>query len=227
MAPESSSQVSLDPRLAAALTVQLQARSSLLASGARRVGWKLGVGERERLGSGPVVGHLTTGTLLAPGATYRPATRCALYADVEIALVLGADVAPDADRDAAEAVIAGYGAALEFVDLDPALDTPDAIVARNVFHRAVAFAASHQPTLPTALEGRAMVNGNVRDAAPATRDYPRLVQHVAGMLGAMGLTLQHGDRLITGSIVQVPVEPGDRVTADLRPLGHVGLSIAA
>jgi 2-keto-4-pentenoate hydratase len=44
-------------------------------------------------------------------------------------------------------------------------------------------------------------------------------------LAAVGERLQPGDRLITGSVVQAPVRPGDRVTADLGPLGRVGLTI--
>ena len=46
------------------------------------------------------------------------------------------------------------------------------------------------------------------------------------LLATMGERLQPGDRLITGSVVQVPMRPGDRVPADLGPLGRVGLTIA-
>ena len=34
-----------------------------------------------------------------------------------------------------------------------------------------------------------------------------------------------GDRLITGSVVQVPIKVDDHVVADLGPLGQVQLSI--
>jgi hypothetical protein len=33
--------------------------------------------------------------------------------------------------------------------------------------------------------------------------------------------------MITGSVVQVPLEPGDEVVADLGPLGRIGLTIEA
>jgi 2-keto-4-pentenoate hydratase len=42
----------------------------------------------------------------------------------------------------------------------------------------------------------------------------------------MGERLRAGDRVITGSVVQVPVRPGDEVTADLGPLGAPRLAIA-
>jgi 2-keto-4-pentenoate hydratase len=53
-----------------------------------------------------------------------------------------------------------------------------------------------------------------------------MVRAVAALLGAMGERLREGDRMIMGSIVQIPVEPGDEVIADLRPLGRVQLAIA-
>jgi 2-keto-4-pentenoate hydratase len=42
----------------------------------------------------------------------------------------------------------------------------------------------------------------------------------------MGERLEAGDRLITGSIVQLPVQPGDKVIADLGRLGRAGLTVA-
>lgn len=38
--------------------------------------------------------------------------------------------------------------------------------------------------------------------------------------------LQAGDRMIMGSIVQLPIAAGDKVIADLGALGRVGLAIA-
>ena len=39
--------------------------------------------------------------------------------------------------------------------------------------------------------------------------------------------LRAGDHLITGSVVQVPINHGDEVIASLGPLGRVALTIAA
>ena len=81
--------------LESALTVQLDAWRAALAGGAERVGWKLGMGERERIGAGPVIGHLTSATRLPSGAALDVSELAAPYADAEVALVIGEDVAPD------------------------------------------------------------------------------------------------------------------------------------
>ena len=215
----------VDPRLASALAAQLRAWRASLAGGAQRVGWKLGMGDRERIGAGPVIGHLTTATLLPAGATFRTAGITALHADAEVALELARDVGADADSDAARAAIGGYGAALELVDLGPVAGGPEGIVATNVFHRAVAFAPMSCTQMPARATGQLVVGGAVRDSAPARADYGELVRSVAVILGHAGERLRAGDRLITGSVVQVPVAAGDEVVADLGPLGSVGVSL--
>src|SRR4051812_37640877 len=125
----------IDPRLAAALEIQLARRQSALIAGAERVGWKLGVGTSEQIGGQWAVGNLTSATRLEPGAEYHGEEDVALHADVEIALEVGRGVAAHADREDALAAVAGYGAALELVDLEGASHSPEKIVADNVFHR--------------------------------------------------------------------------------------------
>lgn len=44
------------------------------------------------------------------------------------------------------------------------------------------------------------------------------------MLGGAGERLRAGDLLITGSVVQVAVDAGDAIVADLGPLDAVDLS---
>jgi 2-keto-4-pentenoate hydratase len=215
----------VDPRLVSALTAQLERWRATLADGAERVGWKLGIGEGERIGPGPVIGHLTSATHLEPGALYHPEDPVDLRADAEVALALGCDVDPDADRQAAGAAIAGFGAALELVDLGGPSDDPESVVATNVYHRAFALGPLDRPP-PAGVEGRLIVNGEVRDSAPASQDCADLVRATAKLLGAVGERLRAGDRLITGSVVQVPIEPGDEVTANLGHVGQVRLSIA-
>jgi 2-keto-4-pentenoate hydratase len=216
----------VDPRLAAALAVQLRHWRTTLESGAERVGWKVGAGDRERIGSGPVIGHLTSATLLEPGAAFRADGVVALHADAEVALELGRVVDPDGDRNSAWAAIARFGAALELVDLAAPPDDPESIVATNVFHRAVAFGPL-EPSPPAAGEsGRLVVNGGERASAPVSVDLADVVRSVAMLLGAMGQRLQAGDRLITGSVVQVAIERGDEVIADLGALGRAAVAIA-
>jgi 2-keto-4-pentenoate hydratase/catechol 2,3-dioxygenase-like lactoylglutathione lyase family enzyme len=215
----------IDPRLDAALAVQLGRWRQTLRGGAGRVGWKLGVGDRERIGGGPVIGHLTTATRLEPGAVYRAAGGADLHADAEVALELGRDVAPDADAEAARAAVAGFGAALELVDLG-GTDDAEAIVAANVFHRAFALGPS-RPSLPAGgVQARLLVNGESRAEAASDAEFAELVRVVARLLGALGERLQAGDRIITGSVVQVAVRPGDAVVADFGDLGRVELVVA-
>jgi 2-keto-4-pentenoate hydratase len=174
------------------------------------------MGERERIGAGPVIGHLTSATRLDREAVYRPEGAVALHADAEVALVLGE-----------EGAIAGYGAALELVDLGAAPDDPEGIVATNVFHRAFALGALDRALPPDGVTGRLIVNGEVRASASPSPDLGGLVSSVAELLEAMGERLQAGDRLITGSVVQVPIGPGDRVVADLGALGRAELTIGS
>jgi 2-keto-4-pentenoate hydratase len=206
----------MDPRLSSALAVQLEDWRGALRSGAERVGWKLGMGERERIGSGPVIGHLTSATQLEPGAVYRPEGAVALHADAEVALVL-----------AEGGAITGYGAALELVDLGSPPDDAESIVAANVFHLAFALGPLDRSLPPDGVAGRLIVNGEVRASASASPDFANLVSSVGELLDVMGERLQAGDRLITGSVVQVPVEPGDEVVAELGALGRAELTIAS
>lgn len=76
-------------------------------AGAQRVGWKLGVGDAERIGPGPVIGHLTTATQLQPGGCFNAEGVEALHADAELAIELRQDVEPGCDRDRAHEAIAG------------------------------------------------------------------------------------------------------------------------
>jgi 2-keto-4-pentenoate hydratase len=198
----------VDARLVAALREQLARRPH----GARRVGWKVGRGERERIGRETAVGHLTSATVLEPGSTYVGGGG-ALHADAELALELGD-----------EQTIAGFAVALELVDLGGGGDA-SAVVAGNVFHRAVAF-GEPQPTLPDGLRAALVVNGEVRASSAVAEDPNATVRTVARLLATVEEQLLAGDRLISGSIVQVPVAPGDVVVADLGALGSVELAVA-
>ena len=199
----------VDARLVSALREQLRRRPTA----ARRVGWKVGRGDRERIGGEIAVGHLTSATLLRPGDVY--ADGATLHADAEVALELG-------DAQA----ISGYRAALEIVDLDLELDgDAQAVIESNIFHRAVAFGPARR-TLPGPIEAKLLVDGVLRAAAPVAEDFAATVLKVARILGAAGETLRAGDRVITGSVVQVPITGGDEVVADFGALGRVQVAIA-
>ena len=201
---------SVDPRVVAALRAQLGNRFG------ERVGWKLGIGDRERIGAHIAVGHLTSTTRLQLGEAYEPGEGEDLHADAEVAVEIG----PDGG-------IAAYGAALELVDLRSPPDTPEDVVAANVFHRAVAFAPTWGLIPPEGIEARLLVNGEARDTGRSAGDIEAKVAAAARILEAVGEALAPGDLVISGSVVQVPVAPGDRVEADLGELGRVGLSMGS
>jgi 2-keto-4-pentenoate hydratase len=216
----------VDPRLRSALKRQFATRLEVLHGGARRIGWKLGMGDAERIGREVAVGYLTSASVVSPKSTWTAGRHVSLHADAELALEIGHDVSADADDATIGEAIAGYGSALELVDLGDTPKGPEAVVAGNVFHRAVAFGGfqRHMPT--DATEGRLVVNGQIRASAPLNVDVAGRCRAVARLLGAMGEQLQSGDRLITGSVVQVAIRPGDEVVADLGRLGQVAATIA-
>src|SRR5436190_16779069 len=84
------------PELIAALRAQRERWCAVRERGARRVGWKLGIGRRERIGGEAVIGYLTSATQLDPGATYYAEGAEALHADAEVAIQLRETVSPDA-----------------------------------------------------------------------------------------------------------------------------------
>jgi 2-keto-4-pentenoate hydratase len=216
----------IDPRLVSALAEQLGGRRATLRAGARHVGWKLGVGDRESVGGEIAVGHLTSATRLGSGASYVASDGDAeLHADAELAVKLGRDIDPSADPAAVLEAADGYGVSLEIVDLARLADEPESVVATNVFHRAVAFGPM-LPELPRdGLAGRLLVRGRVRASGHAAHDVAEKVSSAARLLAAVGERLEAGDLIITGSIVQVPVTAGDEVIAAIEELGEVGLSI--
>jgi hypothetical protein len=198
----------VDPRLVSAFRRQLGRRHP----GARRLGWKVGAGNRERVGGELVVGNLTSATLLTAGARYE-AGGTALHADAEVAVEMED---PDTVR--------GYGVALEIVDLG-GRDTGEAAVVANVFHRAVAFGEMHD-TLPDGLRAALLVDGEVHRESDVPRDISDRIRAVSRVLATVGERIRPGDRIITGSVAQLAIAAGDEVEADLGPLGNVGLSIA-
>lgn len=201
----------VDDRLRFALQQQLLEWRAELATGAERVGWKVGRGT-EAEPWGPVVGHLTSATRLDPGATFDAGGTTDLRVDAELAVEMGED-----------GLVVGFAAALELVDLDRPADEVESVVASNVFHRAFVLSAS-LPHLPDPLQARVVVDGEVRGEGPAVSD-PALLERVSELLESAGERLEPGDRVITGAIVQVSVAAGNEVEVALGDLGRLSVTI--
>src|SRR4051812_35498913 len=149
----------LHPMIAFGLAAQLATRRAALDAGARRVGWKLayGIEEIEALaGDEPVIGHLTTATLIEPGGTYRGAgAEGVLRGETELAVEVG---------EGGE--IAGLAVALEVVDVGRPPDSAEGLVAANVLHRAVAFGPTRRGASAPSGRARLLIGGEVREDAP-------------------------------------------------------------
>jgi 2-keto-4-pentenoate hydratase len=205
----------VDPRVLAAVEAQLERWRALLAAGAQRVGWKAArdmAEVRALIGDEPVIGHLTTATLLPAGGTYRGGANAeALRAETEVVIVVGEDGG-----------IAGLGVGLEIVDVGREPRALEDAVVGNVLHRAFALG----PTGPLGGEATMTVNGEVRDRAPATGDHQATLRAVARWLEAAGERLEPGDRVFAGSLNHVPVGHGDHVEAAIAGAGAVNATIA-
>ena len=118
----------------------------------------------------------------------------------------------------------GYRVALEVNDLAGG-DDPESIVAGNIFHRAVAFGPL-RATPPLGVVTALVVNGERRAARSWKGTSRPTIGAVDRILEAVGETVRAGDRIITGSIVNGRIAPGDDVVADVGDLGRVALRIA-
>jgi len=226
-----------DPRVRRGMETQLARWWTALAAGASRVGWKTGINApavQRALGIADVVlGHLTSASTVPPGATHSLAGSTRVGMEAEVALHIGADLAGGATPADARSAVAGLGSAIELVDIDRPFDDIEAIVADNIFHRAVSFG----PVTPAGdgswlrgVAARIMRNGEAVetiDAEAAAGDLVEIVRFAADTLAACGETLRAGDRIIADSLGRlVFVEPADVLRADLGRLGSVTLRLS-
>jgi len=212
--------------LVRALRKQLELRETFLRTGARRVGWKLGLSDRDRLDGAIGVGHLTTATCLSSGESYAAEGARELSADAEITVELASDIELGDDISAIRDAIGGYSIALEICDIAPLENEPYAVIATNDFHRAVAFGETSKSP-PTGVRAELSVNGHLRQGgiAPGDREICGRLRAAAGVLAAVDERLLAGDRIITSGVVSTPIQPGDDVTARAESLGSIQLQI--
>ncbi len=194
-------------------------RREILAQGAEPLGWKIGFNVAEfqkKLGiDAPLAGFLTTDGLLEDGAEWSLGTEGEVVVESEVAVELGED---------ARSIVALLPA-LELADPpDLSLDV-DAILAGNIFHRAVAFGPRVETDSPGA--ARILVNGeeqHVVDAERTRANLERMVEAVAARLAAADEELRPGERIITGVLAPPhKAQPGDTVRLELEAVGGVEL----
>ena len=200
---------------------QLELRRQALDRGAEPVGWKIGLNipeVQQQLGiEEPVLGHLTSETVLEDGAEFHASGAQKLMAEPEVAIELGEGES-----------IAGLAPAIELVDTGrpPRGEGVQGIVADNIFHSAVVLGPSSdgQP-----LRATVTVNGEERASADFSDDLAEVVAVAGRRLGEAGEELRSGDRIIAGSITEQvgPLSPGDELEVEVAGLGSLRVTIAA
>ena len=222
----------VDPRVKAGLERQLEEWRRLLGQGAHRRGWKIGFNAlqaQQALGlREPVIGFLTSSTEVGPDGSHSLAGASRPLVEVEVAIELRRDVGPGAEVDEALAAIESLGPAIELIDMPGLPDDLEQALAGNVFHRAVVFGPHRQDAAVGGIVATITVSGEERESAPAEVDLAETIRLVADLLAACGEGLEAGDRIIAGTLTRpVPVKAGDRVRAELGPLGGAELSLTA
>jgi 2-keto-4-pentenoate hydratase len=227
-----------DPRIARGMERQNALRQTRLAAGAKIVGWKVGFGapaakEKLRLAK-PLVGFLLDRALLLNDAEVSLRGWHKPVAEPEIAVYLAHDVAAGADEKTARAAIAALGPAIEFADIDCAMDDVEAILSVDIFQRYVVLG----PRDATRAGGR--LHGLTARVARSGRDVPvapdlesntgrivEIVQHVADVAAATGESLRAGQFIIAGSLTPpLFLDASDyALTFALDPIGAVSSQV--
>jgi len=212
-------------RVVRGLRSQFESLHGKRSAGEELVGWKVGLNAapvQEELGiSRPVLGHLTTGSLIEPGAAHPTAGGVHLGVEPEVAIHLGAS-----------GTIEALGPAIEVVDLDPATTELEAILAGNVFHRGVVLGppvAGLRPSELATVTASVTKNGVLAERArfADTGEEPaEAIALIAERLALAGEELRAGQVIIAGSLTPIVfVEPGDSIEVDLGSLGALALSL--
>jgi 2-keto-4-pentenoate hydratase len=212
--------------VARGLEAQSAALSAKRARGIEPIGWKIGLNSpaiQRHLGlSRPVIGHLTTASLIEPGSAHSLEGGIRVGVEPEVAIRLGAD-----------ARIESLGPAIEVIDLDPAITELEPILAANVYHRGVVLGPPAEGAGPADLEGltaTVIKNSRVEQKAAHSEtgeDPVAVVRLVAERLALVGQELRQGQVIIAGSLTPIVfVEPGDSIEVELGPLGSLDLRFA-
>jgi 2-keto-4-pentenoate hydratase len=225
-----------DPRVARGMPMQLAKRRERIAAGEKHLGWKMGFGApaaMEKLGlKAPLIGYLMQSALLSSGATVNVKGWVQPVAEPEIAVRLAKDIASGATLADARAAIGSLSPAVEMADLDlaPAPDNIDAVLARDIYQRHVVLGAQSRgggdaTGLTSRVTRRGRLAAETADPQALTGRLPDLLVHLANTLSAFGEAARAGDLILCGSTIPPPlIEPDeDEFGYELAPIGTVSV----
>ena len=208
-----------------------------MASGKRRLGWKVAFNDpaaQARFGlSAPPIGWIDADQYHASGANVAigPAQRVAVEA--EVMLTMGRDVRGDDPLDSLRAAIASVSPAIELVDYSRSGQEIADIVEHSFFHFATIYG---EPAAEIPADAELLADSTTKNGEPAAecipgrvpKDLAEIVRLVASTLDEVGEQLLAGDRIICGSyIAPFPVVAGDTASARYRNgIGPVAVTIA-
>jgi 2-keto-4-pentenoate hydratase len=214
-----------DPRVQAGMATLLEKRRQLIEDGAKPIGWKLAFGTEVAMSTlglnGPLVGFLTDRTLIAPGGECSIAGWTAPKLEPEIAIHLG----PGGEG------VAGISAAIELADADLPLTETEAVLAGDIYHRAVVLDHPATPVAPVSpLAARiARDAGEIaatEDAEGAVGNLDDLAAYVVRYLREFGESTTEGEVVISGSVVGLlDIAPDQHLSNNLVGVGSLQVYI--
>ncbi len=214
------------PAVVAGMEKLLARRAKLLADGATPIGWKLAFGTEvamSKLGTtGPVVGFLTDKTQIAPGGDCSIDGWTAPKLEPEIAIHLG----PGGEG------VAGISAAIELADADRPPTEIEAVLAGDIYHRAVVLDRANPP-MPLAHPIAARIErdgeeyASTADAEAEVGRIEELAAWTVAYLRHFGVETAEGEVVISGSAVPLlDIATGQHLQNELLGIGAVDVSIA-
>jgi 2-oxopent-4-enoate/cis-2-oxohex-4-enoate hydratase len=214
-----------DPRIVAGMERLLARRRELLDAGAVPLGWKLAFGTEAAMSllgtTGPVVGFLTDATLLAPGGECAIAGWTAPKLEPEIAIHLG----PGGEG------VAGISTAIELADADLPPTETEAVLAGDIYHRAVVLDRDAAPVpLSSPIAARISRDGEriaaTDDGEAEVGRIEELAAWTVRYLREFGESTTEGEVIISGSVVGLlDIAPGQHLRHELPGIGALEVSI--
>lgn len=223
-------------RVRRGMSAQLAARKVRMDAGETPLGWKVAFSTpaaMARLGtSAPLVGFLTSASVIPSNGVVSLAGWSKPAAEPEIAVHMGKDLPAGADDATALAAVAGLSPAIELADVSLPPENIEALLETNIYHRCVVLGSPQKRRSGgdvQGLIGRILQNGvevaRVADPEAATGKLLNIVRSVADELASAGEILRAGDIIITGSITPpIFLESGDAsIVFELDPVDTVSV----